>query len=42
VKYLSKEDLTPLDNPSNEMANALLELGNKEEWSVQFDACNII
>lgn len=42
VKYLSKEDLTPLDNPSNEMANALVELGNKEEWSVQFDACNII
>lgn len=42
VKYLGKEDLTPLNNPSSELAGAQVELGNKEEWSVQFDACNVI
>ena len=42
TKYLTKEELTPLDVPNKEFIRALADISKEKEWNVQFDACNLL
>lgn len=43
VKYLSREELTPLENPGLMWPTAIDDLSQKsEDWMIHYEACNII
>ena len=41
-KYIATENLEPLENPEKEFKRCTNLMLSSEDWSVQFEGCNIL